>query len=67
MWSSASHLFLGGTNDEEDLKRLGGLNGADSSLVRMVLSQLNSKQTHELLYVNATNGMVAITKPPYKG
>lgn len=64
MFSSASHLFLGGTNDVEDLKRLGGLNGADTALVKAVLQRLQSKLTHEILYVNAQTGSLCITKSP---
>lgn len=66
MYSSASHLFLGGTNDAEDLRRLGGLNGADTKLVRAILQQLPSKRTHELLYVNAQTGDMSVILPPFK-
>ena len=65
MYSSASHLFLGGTNDTEDLRRLGGLNGADTAMVRIILQNLPSKLSHELLYVDARTGFMCIVKAPF--
>jgi ABC-type cobalamin/Fe3+-siderophores transport system ATPase subunit len=60
-YSAASHLFLWRNNDEYDLKRLSGLNGVSSALVRSIVPQL---PRFAVLYVSTRTGAMAITVPP---
>lgn len=60
-YSAASHLFLWRTNDDYDLKRLAGLNGVDSKLVRRLVPQL---PRHHVLYVSTRTGAMAVTVAP---
>lgn len=60
-YSAASHLFLWRTNDTYDLKRLEGLNGADSKAVRAIVPNL---PRHHVLYVSTRTGAMAVTVAP---
>ena len=60
-YSGASHLFLWRTNDRQDIARLAGLNGADSSAVQAIVPQL---PRYDVLYVDTRTGELAITRPP---
>lgn len=60
-YSGASHLFLWRTNDRQDIARLSGLNGADSSAVQAIVPQLDR---FDVLYVDTRTGTLAITRPP---
>jgi hypothetical protein len=53
LYSAPTHLFLWRTNDEQDLRRIGGLNGLSPKVVRQAVSQLD---VHEALYVNTRRG-----------
>lgn len=63
-YSGASHLFLWRNNDREDIRRLSGLNGADTEAVRAIVPQLPK---HDVLYVDTRSGALAITRPPLLG
>lgn len=60
-YSAASHLFLWRTNDEYDLKRLSGLNGVSSAVVRSIVPNL---PRHHLLYVSTRSGAMVVTVAP---
>jgi len=60
-YSGASHLFLWRTNDREDIKRLSGLNGADTEAVKAIVPQL---PRFDVLYVDTRTGALCITRPP---
>jgi hypothetical protein len=62
-YSQATHLFFWRCNDEADLKRIGGIGGQDSRIIREVVSQLYGPKgsapagkSNQFLYVNAKNG-----------
>ncbi len=57
-WSQASHQFLWRTSDSEDLKRLAGLNGADSRRIR---DHLPNMAKHDVMYVDTRNGTLITT------
>lgn len=59
MYSQATHLFLGRTNDEQDLRSLGGIGFADSKTIRSTVARLD---THDVLYVNSRSGAMAVTR-----
>ena len=61
--SSAQHLLIFGTNDSEDLARIGGLNGVDQDLTRAVVAGLG-KRTYRFLHVNTTTGTMVISRTP---
>lgn len=58
-YDQATHLFFWRDNDEENLKRIGGLNGMDSRSIR---AEVASLPRHEVLYVNTRNGEKLRTK-----
>lgn len=57
-YSSATHLFVFGTNDQEDIRSLGGLGGMNSNDIRSVVAWLagDERRRHEFLYVNTRTG-----------
>lgn len=59
MYSQATHLFLWRTNDETDLRRLGGIGFADSKQIRETVARL---ELHDVLYVNSRTGFLAVTR-----
>jgi hypothetical protein len=59
MWSQSTHVFIWQTADDEDLRRLGGLGGHSSKLIRSIVSELPK---HHALYVNNRDRKLAITK-----
>lgn len=61
MWTQSTHLFLWGTRDSDDLRALGGLNGADTRTVRQVVAEL---PRHHALYCNARTGAMCVTVAP---
>lgn len=63
-YSAATHLFFWRTNDQDDLRRISGLNGADAHAVRTIVERL---PRHDVLAVNTRTGSMAITQPPKLG
>lgn len=63
-YDSATHLFFWRDNDERNLKRIGGLNGLTSAVVRSTVARL---PRHDTLYVNTRTGAMLITRAPAKG
>lgn len=61
MWTQTTHLFVWGSRDADDLKALGGLNGADTATVRGIVAEL---PRHHALYVNTRTGAMAVTVAP---
>lgn len=59
MYSQATHLFLWRTNDETDLRRLGGIGFADSKQIRETVARL---ELFDVLYVNSRTGRMAVTR-----
>ena len=57
IYDQASHVFMWRDNDEANLKRLGGLGGLDSRIIRTTVAAL---PLHDVLYVN-TRGEGALT------
>lgn len=67
--SGAQHLLIFGTNDADDLKRLGGLNGMDSEVARHAVASLG-KRTYRFLHADLTTGNMVISRfdrPTTKG
>lgn len=65
LYSSSDHLLLFGTNDIEDLKRIGGLNGMDARSVRDAVARLgDGGDKHRFLYCGTRDGMLAISRHP---
>lgn len=62
--SSAQHILIFGTNDEEDLSRLGGMNGMSSKLIRSTVAGLG--RDYHFLHVNTRHATLAISRyePP---
>lgn len=58
--SNAQHLLIFGTNDVEDLKRLGGMNGADTWAVRDTVARLG--RSYKFLHVNTRTGSLVVTR-----
>ncbi len=58
-YSSATHMFLFNTPDENDLRRLKGFGGANARLVQQVILNLRK---HEMLYVNTRRRILVRTK-----
>lgn len=58
-YSSATHLFIYCTNDDDDLKRLEGLGGLPTKLIRSIVASLPH---HVVLYVNTRDRSMAVTK-----
>lgn len=59
MWSQSTHLFLWGTGDDDDLRRLGGFGGLSSKRIRATVAALPK---HDVLYVNTRTGALAVTR-----
>lgn len=60
IYSGATHLFMFGTNDEADLKRIGGLNGADPKVVRRMVASM--PRDHRFLYLHTPTGTIASSR-----
>ncbi len=60
-YSAATHLFLFGTNDEQDIRAIGGLGGMSSKEVRSAVAWLagDASRYHQFLYVNTRTGLIA--------
>lgn len=61
LYSAPTHLFFWRTNDDDDLKRISGLNGVSSRVVRQLVANLDG---NEALYVNTRTGAMARTLAP---
>lgn len=55
MYDQSYHLFFFKMNDEQDLKRIGGINNNNSRIIRETVSELNR---HEFLYVNVFGDLI---------
>lgn len=60
-YDQATHLFFWRDNDEANLKRISGMNGLQSSLIRSTVAGLPK---HDVLYVNTRTGLMCTTRPP---
>lgn len=60
-YSAARHVFLFGTNDTQDLRAIGGLNGADERTVRAIVAGLG-KTSHKFLHVDTGTGTMVVSK-----
>lgn len=58
-YDQATHLFFWRDNDEANLKRIGGLGGLNSRLIRQTVAALPK---HDALYVNTRTGDMAVTR-----
>lgn len=58
VYSSAKHLFIFGTNDEVDIKALGGIGGMSSMKIRRVVEHLgtDAADPHDFLYAGTRTG-----------
>lgn len=61
IYDQPTHLFFWKDNDERNLKRIAGINGLASALIRVTVSSL---APHECLYVNTRTGFMARTTAP---
>lgn len=59
--SGAQHLLIFGTNDSDDLARLGGLNGMDALVARTAVANLG-KRSYKFLHCNLTTGTMMISR-----
>ncbi len=59
-YSAATHLFLFGTNDAEDIKSISGLGGANNRAVREVVWWLgaDASRHHDFVYLNTRTGQM---------
>lgn len=60
IYSAPRHLFLFGTNDERDLRSIGGMNGINNRTVRDTVATLG--KTHRVLYIDTQTGDMAVTR-----
>lgn len=58
--SGAQHIIIFGTNDEEDLARLGGMNGMSSKFIRETVAGLG-REFH-FLHVNTRDATMSISR-----
>jgi hypothetical protein len=65
-YSQATHLFVFGTNDNEDIRSLGGLGGMSTNEIRYAVQWLASDAVrfHQFLYVNTRTGTLARSTLP---
>lgn len=61
VFDQSTHLFFFRENDEENLKRIGGIGFLSSRLIRDTVSRLRQ---HECLYINSRTGEMYRTKAP---
>lgn len=61
VYANSTHFYIWGTEDEEDLRRLGGIGGMDNKAVRRAVASL---QGHNCLYINAKRKIMYVTKAP---
>lgn len=62
MYSEATHLFFWRTVEENAVKRISNLGGANEPLVKHLVRRLDE---HQVLYVNKTTGLMLRTHAPY--
>lgn len=60
-YDQATHLFFFRDNDETNLRRIGGLGGLHSGLIRRTVAALPK---HVALYVNTRTGQLVTTQAP---
>lgn len=60
-YDQPTHLFFARDNDHDNLKRISGLNGVNSKIVRETVATLDR---FEWLYVNTVEGFMFVTRPP---
>lgn len=58
-YSSSTHLFFWRTNDDRDLKTIGGLGTLDSKQIREIVKKLSR---YEVLYINTRDDTMLVTK-----
>lgn len=63
IYSSAAHLFIFNTNDEADIRSIGGMNGVNNKQIRWQVENLN-RERHEVLYVNTRTRYACVTRSP---
>lgn len=64
MYDQATHLALWRDNDDTNLRRIGGLGGLDSRLLRESVADLPK---HDALCVNTRTGSLCVTRAPAGG
>lgn len=64
IYDQPTHVFFWRDNDERNLKRIAGMNGLHSRLIRETVSSLDK---YECLYVNTRTGQMLVTKAPAPG
>lgn len=61
VYSNAMHLYIWGTKDTQDLRRLGGLGGMDELEIREAVGNLTG---HDVLYIDALRERMYVTRAP---
>jgi hypothetical protein len=61
VYSNSMHLYIWGTKDQNDLKRLGGLGGLDDRVVKNAVGSITG---HDVLYIDALRERMHITRAP---
>jgi energy-coupling factor transporter ATP-binding protein EcfA2 len=59
LYTSSTHLFFWRTNDEDDLRSLGGIGFQSARLIREVVARLDR---YEFLYINTRTGRMCRSK-----
>lgn len=61
LYTSSTHLMFWRTNDEVDLRSLGGIGAKSADLIREIVVNLES---HQVLYLNTRTGQMCRTRCP---
>lgn len=65
LYSAPTHLMFWRTNDDQDLRRIGGIGGMASNLIRETVATLDHR-SNELLYINSRTGEMLRTAADLK-
>lgn len=57
IYSAATHLFFWRTNDDNDLRRIGGVGWLSSAMIRRAVATLDHR-SHQFLYLNSRTGLM---------
>lgn len=61
LYTSCTHLMFWRTNDDDDLRSIGGIGWKDSRIIREIVAELDS---YQCLYINTRTGYMCRTRSP---
>lgn len=61
VYGNSTHLYIWATKDQEDLRRLSGLGGLDTQLIRQEVGELEG---HDVLYIDTRREDLYVTRAP---